>query len=105
MEKVVDECAEKLKAAEIPFVLCAVIDGKNADFKDAVCVTDYYSIGERMALLMQVIRKYAEDSGNLPIQLFASELLSYIIKLELNDVEAYKIFGDNRKVGSRNENN
>lgn len=96
---VIDECFEKLKAAGIPFILCAVTGGKDKDYKDTTCITDYYSVGERMALLMQVIRKYAGDSGDLPIHLFASELLSYIIRLELNDVDAYKIFGDNRKVG------
>lgn len=97
---IIDECADKLKAAGIPFILCAVTDGKDKDYKDTTCITDYYSIGERMALLMQVIRKYAQDSEDLPIALFASELLSYIIKLELGDPAAHSLFGNNRKVGS-----
>lgn len=102
--KIMDECAAKLKADDVPFILCAVTGGKDKDFKDTEIITDYYSIGERMALLIEVIRKYAYDV-NLPMSLFASELLSFIIRMEHGDPAIYELFGDNRKVGSQNENN
>ena len=33
---VIDECFEKLKAAGIPFILCAVTGGKDKDYKDII---------------------------------------------------------------------